>query len=527
MKLVKRAVVFFVLAGLITAGLFFNKTNSKKGTILPKISEALKEVLPDCNSFSQKKENFRYFEGYKNRKLFGYAFLTTDLAPEIEGYGGPIEVLVGVDTKGKIKGLKILKHRETPEYFENPIAFLSQFKGKGPKDEISVGKDISAITGATISSIAVSEAVKKSLLKFSKGILKIKIDGKTSSKSQPQVQKIPLKEAMFYEKLPKDRVKCRLCPWECTLKPGERGICGVRINQAGKLITLSYSRPCTVHLDPIEKKPFYHFLPTASALSIATAGCNLGCKFCQNWQISQAGVEDLKSYYIPPEGIIKLAKKTKAQAIAFTYSEPVVFYEYMLDIAKLAKKEEIKTVVVSAGFINPEPLKLLCKYVDAIKIDLKAFNEKYYEDVVEGQLAPVLNAIKTIKEEGVHLEIVYLVVPTLNDDPEEIRKMARWLKQNVGNEVPLHFSRFYPQYKMKDYPPTPLSTVEKLRKVAIEEGLKFVYVGNVPPGHPGESTYCPNCGKLLIKRAGYQILENNIIKGRCKFCGTKIYGVFE
>jgi len=527
MKFIKRGIIFFILAGIITAGIFFNKTNPEKSNIPPKILKALKEVFPDCNSFSQKKENFRYFKAYKDKKLSGYAFLTTDLAPEIKGYGGPIEILVGIDLKAKIKGLKILKHRETPEYFKNPFAFLSQFKGKTPEDEITVGKDINAITGATISAIAVSKAVKKSLLKFAEEVLKMKKEEKISQKSQSQVQKIPFKEAMFYEKLPKNRVKCKLCPWECTLKPGERGICGVRINQDGKLITLSYSRPCTVHLDPIEKKPFYHFLPGTSAFSIATAGCNLGCKFCQNWQISQAGVEDLKSYYIPPEGIIKLAKKTKAQTIAFTYSEPVVFYEYMLDIAKLAKKEGIKTVVVSAGFINLKPLRHLCKYVDAIKIDLKAFNEKYYEDVVEGKLAPVLNAIKTIKEEGVHLEIVYLVVPTLNDNPEEIRKMARWLKQNVGDEIPLHFSRFYPQYKMKDYPPTPISTVEKLRKIAIEEGLKYVYVGNVPPGHLGESTYCPNCGKLLIKRAGYQILENNIIKGRCKFCGTKIYGVFK
>jgi pyruvate formate lyase activating enzyme len=337
--------------------------------------------------------------------------------------------------------------------------------------------------------------------------------------------KPPPKEAMFYEKLPGGRVKCKLCPWECTLKPGERGICKVRLNEDGKLVTLCYSRPCTIHVDPIEKKPFYHFLPGENALSIATAGCNLGCKYCQNWQISQRAPEGIESLYIPPEGIIRLAKMSKSRIIAFTYSEPVVFFEYMLDIAKLAKENNIKTVVVTGGFINPEPLRLLCKYVDAIKVDLKAFNEKYYKEVVLGKLKPILEAMKVIKAEGIHLEIVYLVVPTLNDDPEEIKEMCKWIKENLGEDIPLHFSRFYPQYKMKNLPPTPLSTLENLRKVALDSGLKYVYIGNVP-SHPAESTYCPKDGKLLIRRIGYQVVENNIERGRCKFDGTPIYGVF-
>ncbi len=332
--------------------------------------------------------------------------------------------------------------------------------------------------------------------------------------------------AMFYEELPGNIVKCKLCPWECMIKPGERGICEVRENQNGKLITLVYARACSINIDPIEKKPFYHFMPSEATLSLATAGCNLNCKFCQNWTISQVRPEDIDAFYIPPEAVIQLARRTNSKVIAFTYSEPVVFYEYMLDTAKLAKQAGIKSVVVTGGFINTEPLKLLCKYVSAIKIDLKAFNEKYYKEVVEGRLQPVLDAIKTIKQEGIHLEIVYLVVPTLNDNPEEIKNMCKWLKENVGDDVPLHFSRFYPQYKMQNYPATPVLTLEKLRKIAIDSGMKYVYIGNVQPDHPAGSTYCFKCKKLLIKRFGYQILENNITSGKCKYCGEKIYGVW-
>lgn len=345
----------------------------------------------------------------------------------------------------------------------------------------------------------------------------------SSSAEQPVK---PLKEALFYEKLPQERIKCQLCPWGCTTKPGERGICRIRENQSGKLFTLSYGRPCTINVDPIEKKPFYHFLPGVTAFSLATGGCNLACKFCQNWQISQKAPEELQNLDIPSEGIIELTKKAQSKVIAFTYSEPIVFYEYMLEIAKLARKNKIKSVVVSNGFINPEPLKLLCQYVDAIKIDLKSFNEKYYEEVVQGRLQPVLESLKIIKAQKVHLEIVYLVIPGLNDDPAEIKKMCQWIKKNLGTDVPLHFSRFHPDYKMTNYPATPLSTVEKLREVALAEGLHYVYLGNVPPGHPGEDTYCPKCGKVLIKRKGYEILENHLQKGKCPFDGTAISGVW-
>ncbi|MEW6556484.1 MAG: AmmeMemoRadiSam system radical SAM enzyme [Elusimicrobiota bacterium] len=339
--------------------------------------------------------------------------------------------------------------------------------------------------------------------------------------------KVLPKEAQFYEKLPNDFVKCGLCPWRCTIAPNQRGVCRTRENKDGKLYTLTYSRPCTINVDPIEKKPFFHFLPSEAAFSIATAGCNVGCKFCQNWQISKIMPDESSALYITPEDIVRTAKKSGAKVIAYTYTEPTVFYEYMIEISSLAKKEGLKNVVVSCGYINPEPLKKLLKYVDAYKVDLKSFNKKYYEDIVGAQLEPVLETIKTVKQAGVHLEIVYLVVPTLNDKPDEVRQMARWLVKNIGTDVPLHFTRFHPEYKMLNYPTTPVSTVENLRKIAMNEGLKYVYVGNVPPGNEGENTYCPKCKKLLIKRLGFYVDKNNVVNGCCKICGQKIYGVWQ
>ena len=337
---------------------------------------------------------------------------------------------------------------------------------------------------------------------------------------------VPPKEAQFWEKLPNNYVRCNLCPWNCTIAPGKRGLCRTRENRKGILYTLTHSRPCSINLDPIEKKPFFHFLPGEQAFSIATAGCNVGCKFCQNWQIAKITPEESSALYIPPEDIVKLAKRSKAKVIAYTYSEPTIFYEYMIEISSIAKKEGIKNVVVSCGYINKKPLKELLKFVDAYKIDLKSFNEEYYENIVGARLQPVLETIKTIKKSGVHLEIVYLVVPTLNDKPDEVRKMCKWLIKNVGKDVPLHFTRFHPDYKLMNYPSTPVKTVERLRKVAMEEGLIYVFVGNVPSGQTGENTYCPKCKKLLIERRGFWVTQNNIKKGRCKFCGEKIYGVF-
>lgn len=332
-------------------------------------------------------------------------------------------------------------------------------------------------------------------------------------------------EAMFYKKLDGKKVLCELCPRHCVIAPGKRGFCRNRENQDGTLYSIVYNRPCSINIEPIEKAPFYHFLPGTMRLTLATASCNQRCKYCQNWEISQKSVEELQNYYLTPEDIVKRAEQEQLKIICFTYTEPIVFYEYMYDIAKLAHRAGIKTAVVSGGYVNLEPLKKLCSVVDAIKIDLKGFEESFYEDVCGSTLAPVLEACKVVKNSGVHFEIVNLVVPTLNDDTTKIRSMCQWIKDSLGANIPLHFSRFFPQYKLQNLPPTPITTLEQAVKIAKQVGLKYVYIGNVP-GHKHDNTYCPNCHKLLIQRQGYSIIENNILDGKCKFCGTKIYGVF-
>lgn len=337
--------------------------------------------------------------------------------------------------------------------------------------------------------------------------------------------KITKKEAMFYAKIGKKRVVCELCPRHCVIEPGKRGFCRNRENQDGILYSIVYNQPCSIGIEPIEKAPFYHFLPGEMRLTLATASCNQRCKYCQNWELSQKSVEELQNYYKTPEDIVNIAEQENLKIICFTYTEPMVFFEYMYDIAVLAKKAGIKTAVVSGGFVNTAPLESLCKVVDAIKIDLKGFDESFYQDVCGSELAPVLEACKTIKKSGVHLELVNLVVPTLNDDTNKIKAMCLWIKENLGTDVPIHFSRFFPQYKLQNLPSTPVTTLERAVKIAQNVGLKYVYIGNVP-GHKNDNTYCPNCGKLLLKRQGYSIVENNLLGNRCKFCSTKINGVF-
>ncbi|MEW6456460.1 MAG: AmmeMemoRadiSam system radical SAM enzyme [Acidobacteriota bacterium] len=332
-------------------------------------------------------------------------------------------------------------------------------------------------------------------------------------------------EAKFYKKLPDNEVKCEICPRECVVGDKERGYCGVRENKKGKYYILVYGRPCALNVDPIEKKPFFHFLPGTEAFSIATAGCNVNCKFCQNWQISQVRPEQIRSFDVSPEEIVKYAKRYGAPSISYTYSEPIIFYEYMYDVSLIAWRNGIRNTVVTGGHINPEPLLELTKVVDAIKVDLKAFHEKFFKEIVRGELKPVLETIKLIKKSGKWLEIVYLVIPTLNDSPEDIRKMSQWLVKEVGNDVPIHFSRFYPMYLMKNLPPTPISTLEKLRDITIKEGVKYVYIGNVP-GHEGEKTFCEKCGQIIVDRFGYTIRNINIKNGKCKFCLSKIPGVW-
>jgi pyruvate formate lyase activating enzyme len=334
------------------------------------------------------------------------------------------------------------------------------------------------------------------------------------------------REAMFYTKLKNKRVICELCPRHCVITSGKRGFCRNRENQNGTLVSVVYNKPCSYGREPIEKAPFYHFLPGATRITLATAGCNQTCKYCQNWEISQSSLEDLHNIYLTPEQIIQDAQKEKIPIICFTYSEPIVYYEYMYDIAVRARKAGIKTAVVSGGFINAEPLQELCKVVDAIKIDLKGFEESFYQNVCGSELEPVLQACEIIKKSDVHFELVNLVVPTLNDDTSKIKAMCLWIKDKLGTDIPLHFSRFFPQYKLPDLPPTPITTLERAVQIAQNIGIKYVYIGNVP-GHAYDNTYCPNCKNLLLKRQGYSIIENNIRDGKCKYCKTEIYGVFE
>lgn len=348
-------------------------------------------------------------------------------------------------------------------------------------------------------------------------------------------------------------VQCTLCPWKCFLPEGARGRCRVRMNSGGRLLTLVYQTPVSVHLDPIEKKPVFHLLPGSLIYSLATVGCNLSCTFCQNWEISQsypeqtsgktivptalkiidegggqfaAQVQQEEVKTLSPEEVVKAALATKCKSIAYTYSEPAVYFEYVLETAKLAKKNGLHNVMVSGGYIEPGPLAELAPYFDVVKIDLKGFNETFYRKTVGGELKFVLRTLKELKRLHVLTEVVNLVVPTMNDNENEIRSMSRWIKENLGADTPLFFSRFTPQYRLQNLPDTPIETLEKAWKIAKAEGLHYVYIGNVP-GHPAESTYCPTCGQVLIRRYGYRILEYRLDKlGRCPKDGTKIPGIW-
>lgn len=320
-------------------------------------------------------------------------------------------------------------------------------------------------------------------------------------------------------------VQCTLCPRECQVAPGQRGYCKVRENRAGKYYTLVYGNPCAVHVDPIEKKPFFHVLPSSRSFSIATTGCNFDCKFCQNWEISQASPEETVNVDLPPENVVDLAIKYQCRSIASTYVEPTIFFEYMMDIGIEARKRGILNVYHSNGYINPQPLEMLTEFLDAACIDLKGFTERYYTTMTEGTLGPVLETLQTLRRKGTHLEIVNLMIPTKNDDMEEVRQMAMWIKEKLGPEVPLHFSKFYPMYKLRNLPPTPVSTLEEARKIALSVGLEYVYLGNVP-GHEAENTFCPHCKKLVIERTGYMVGQINLKDGKCKHCGKPIPGIW-
>lgn len=320
-------------------------------------------------------------------------------------------------------------------------------------------------------------------------------------------------------------VKCLLCARGCVLREGERGECGARLVSGGQLRSLVYGRPAAVHVDPIEKKPFYHFLPGSLAFSLATAGCPLHCQFCQNWELSQSRPEDHGADFTPPASIAAAAQRRRAPVVAFTYNEPTVFTEYLTDVARAARPLGLHSVLISCGFMTEAPLAEMCEVLDAIKIDLKGFDPGFYRQVTKSELAPVLRSIQQVARSGRHLELVNLVVPTLNDSDAMLRGLCEWVMGELGPDVPIHFTRFHPDYKLLNLPPTPVSTLEKARDLALRAGLRYAYVGNVP-GHPGNHTYCPRCGKVVIRRDGLFVGENNLKDGACKFCGAKVAGVW-
>ncbi len=331
-----------------------------------------------------------------------------------------------------------------------------------------------------------------------------------------------MKKCLWYTEISNKKVKCSLCPHNCIINPDEVGICEARINETGTLYSRTYGKPCSMTVDPIEKKPLYHFFPNGKIFSLGTFGCNLNCMFCQNWELSTTINDDITS--VTPERVITECATTGADMIAFTYNEPTIYYEYMLDIAKLAKKKKWKTVVVSNGFINEKPLKELCKYIDAFNIDLKSFDNMFYKKFCEAQLEPVLNSIRIIKEEECWIELTNLIIPGENDDMKKIEEMCKWIASYIGDDVPLHFSKFTPMHKMQDHDPTPIETLLKAKEVA-KKYLKYIYIGNVQV-KDGAVTYCPKCNEKLIERTWIGC-SNKIKEGKCPKCKEKIDGVWE
>ncbi len=359
-----------------------------------------------------------------------------------------------------------------------------------------------------------------------------------------------MKEAVLYKKSKNKAVICQACKWYCNIPNGFTGLCGIRLNKNGKLYLLTHSQPAIIAIDPIEKKPFFHFLPSTQILSIGTYGCNFGCEFCQNWELSQTPklirikalqnklspsktsrlikeFIDNNSYRYTPKKALTDALKYEVPSIAFTYNEPTIFAEYALNIMKLAKKYNIRGVFVSSGYESKETLNLLDKYIDAYNIDLKGATEKFYIRYTHTHIKHVLETIEEIFSRKKWLEITTLLIPNLNASKKDIRFIARFIK-NLSPNIPWHISSFYPHYKLRDIPPTPLKTLIKAYEIGKEEGLNYVYTGNIP-NTDTESTYCPKCGELLIRRNGYNVeLKNiNLNKGICKKCGFKIAGVWK
>jgi pyruvate formate lyase activating enzyme len=333
-----------------------------------------------------------------------------------------------------------------------------------------------------------------------------------------------MKEALFYRTENND-VRCFLCPHNCKIPPGRRGLCGVRENKDGKLYSLVYGKIIAEHVDPIEKKPLFHFLPGSPSYSIATVGCNLSCRNCQNWEISQVDKNSqITGRDTNPEEIVKNTINTGCKSIAYTYTEPTIFYEFAYDCATLANAKGIKNVFVTNGYINNEPLEKISHLLDACNVDLKSLKDKTYKKIYGGRLDPVKNSIKLMKKLKIWIEITTLVIPTVNDSLEELKDIAHFIK-DLGEETPWHISAFYPNHLMRDTPPTPVSTLKKARETGINEGLRYIYTGNIP-GDEGESTYCYNCKNLLIERYGFSVVKNEVKDNKCPYCNAKIDGIF-
>ncbi|MCC7345253.1 MAG: AmmeMemoRadiSam system radical SAM enzyme [Deltaproteobacteria bacterium] len=331
----------------------------------------------------------------------------------------------------------------------------------------------------------------------------------------------------YWHKLEDGRIQCDTCPRFCRLHEGQRGLCFVRMRQDDQIVLTTYGRSSGYCIDPIEKKPLNHFLPGTPVLSFGTAGCNLGCRFCQNWDISKSREIDTLSDEASPELIARVAEELGCKSVAFTYNDPVIFMEYAIDVAQACRERGIKAVAVTAGEICPEPREEFYRYMDAANVDLKAFTERFYEKICSGKLQPVLDTLKYLKHETkVWFEITTLLIPGQNDSDPELEAQTQWIREELGPDVPLHFTAFHPDYKMLDLPPTPPATLTRAREIALKNGLHYVYTGNVHD-HGGSSTYCPNCKKILIGRDWYVLSEWNLTEaGDCRFCGTRIPGVF-
>lgn len=330
-------------------------------------------------------------------------------------------------------------------------------------------------------------------------------------------------EARHYRKVKSNAVVCGLCPHHCMLLPGDRSICRSRVNVNGTLYSLAYGNPCAVNIDPVEKKPLYHFFPASRVFSIAVAGCNFRCLNCQNWEISQVKPEEVRHQELFPQQVVEAAQRSLCSAIAYTYSEPTSFFEYMSDTAALAKASDVYNLWISNGYINPGPLEHLCQLIDGANVNLKSFSDDIHKRLNGGRLQPILETFKTLHRKGVHFEITHLVVPGYVDNPDLARRMCDWIIDHLGPDHPLHFTRFFPKYKLDRLPPTPLSTLERFRDLALSAGIRYVYLGNVP-GHEANHTYCHHCGRKVIERQGYHISSYHLEGNRCRYCQTLIPG---